>query len=85
MNIFNAIFGYYDKLISPLPIGYQAAISLLLLVVLIWNIYSFIKSGNWIFLAVLILMLPGTWPAAKKIVYFIWLIIKGLLIRTQGL
>lgn len=81
MEILNSIFSYYDHLIAPLSNTYQALISLALLVFLIWNIYQLIKSGHWIFIAVLIFMLPGTWPAAKIIGEFAWAIISGLLMR----
>jgi len=84
MEYVNAIFNYYDKLIEPISISYQAIISLALLVILIWNIYQLIKSGHWIFIAVLILMLPGTWPAAKRIGELVWIVITGLLMRIQG-
>ncbi len=78
------IFTYYDKLIEPIPVGYQALVSLVLLLILIWNIYQLAKSGHWIFVAVLIFMLPGTWPAARKIGELIWVVVSGLLMRIQG-
>ena len=84
MEYLNAIFTYYDKLIEPIPVAYQAIISLALLIILIWNIYQLIKSGHWIFIAVLIFMLPGTWPAAVKIGELIWILVTGLLMRVQG-
>jgi len=84
MEIINAIFTYYDKLLETVPITYQATISLVLLLILIWNIYQLIKSGHWIFVAILIFMLPGTWPAARKIGEFVWVIVQGLLMRISG-
>jgi hypothetical protein len=85
MNLLDTIFSYYDQLLSPIPVYYQALISLGVLIFLIWNVYSFIKSGHWLFLAILVATLPGTWPAAKKIGLIVWYLLKGLLIRIQGL
>jgi len=82
MESIDKIFSYYDQLISKLPTGYQALISLLLVIFLIWNIYQIIKGGHWIFLAILVVLLPGTWPAAKNILFLIWTLIKGLFLRS---
>lgn len=77
----NNLFSYYDVLIQNLSIRYQIAISLFLLLFLIWNIYAFIKSGHWVLIAVLVAALPGTWPAAKTLGVLIWLFLKGLIYR----
>jgi hypothetical protein len=82
MNTLDQIFTQYDKLIAPLSTGSQALLSTVLLVFLIWQIYMIIKSGHWIFIAVLIICLPGTWPAARQIGNFVWTAIKFLLVRT---
>lgn len=80
-NFIELLFSRYDLLIQNLPSEFQIILSLLLLLFLIWNIYVFIKSGNWLFLAILIAALPGTWPASKKILIFFWLLCKGLFYR----
>ena len=85
MDAINSIFGYYDRLLAPLPLLYQALISIALLIFMGCNIYALIKSGKWIFLAVIIVLLPETWPAARKIALILWLVTKGLLSRSQGL
>ena len=82
IDILNQIFGFYDQIIANIPVGYQAAISLILVILLLWNIFLIIKSGHWIFITVLIVFLPGTWPAAKKIAELFYLLIKGLIIRA---
>lgn len=82
-DFLNQLFSYYDKLVSPLSVSSQALISIALLIFLIWNIYAFLKSGHWIFIVLLLAALPGTWPAAKNIAHIIWLIIQGLLYRSQ--
>lgn len=67
MDQLNLIFTCYDKLISGLTLTQQSFISLALLFILLWQIYSVLRNGHWIFIALLILFLPGTWPAAKRI------------------
>lgn len=84
-KIINQIFGYYDQLISGLSIGTQALISLALIIFLVWQIYMFVKSGHWLFLALILFLSPGTWPAARKLGELIWLVIKYLLVRAQGI
>lgn len=81
MNILNTIFGYYDKLIGQLPASSQAIISLALLLVLVWQILLILKHGHWIFIAGLILLLPGTWPAARHVGVMIFTVFKFLFVR----
>lgn len=76
------VFGYYDKLIANLPTHIQALISLGLIAFLIWNIYAIIKNGHWVLIALLVVSLPGTWPALRMIGSFLWAIIRGLLLRA---
>lgn len=83
MNGLDVIFNQYDKLISGLSATNQALLSLVLLVFLIWQIYMIIKSGHWIFIAALILFLPGTWPAARHIGNLVLLVLKFLLVRVE--
>lgn len=82
MEAIDKIFSFYDQLMSQLPAGYQALISLALIIILIWNIYLIIKGGHWIFLAILIVLLPGTWPAVKTILSLIWVFFQGLFVRA---
>jgi hypothetical protein len=82
MDILNTIFGYYDNLISPLSQTKQAIVSLLLLIFLFWQIYLVVRKGHWIFIAFLVILLPGTWPAARVIGRLFWAVIKSLLIRV---
>lgn len=83
MNALNTIFSYYDKVTASLPPSTQALIAVVLLVILVWQIFMIIKSGHWIFIVFLVVLLPGTWPAVRQIGGFIWLAIKFLLIRLQ--
>ncbi len=77
------VFGWYDKLIGNLPVHTQALISLGLIAFLIWNIYAIIKNGHWVLIALLVICLPGTWPALRMIGAFLWTIARGLLIRAS--
>ena len=83
MNTLNAIFSAYDNLIVNLSPSVQAMVSLLLLGVLVWQIYMVIKSGHWIFIALLFILLPGTWPAARMIGNYVLTIIHFLITRAQ--
>lgn len=83
MESLNLIFSYYDKVTANFSPSVQALVALLLLAVLVWQIWMIIKSGHWIFIATLIILLPGTWPAVRQIGNFVWLAIKFLLIRLQ--
>ncbi|MFA4996255.1 MAG: hypothetical protein WC536_03910 [Patescibacteria group bacterium] len=76
------IFTQYDKLISSFSPASQAFISLALLLFLMWQIYMVIKHGHWIFIAALILFLPGTWPATQYIGGLILTVIKLLFVRV---
>jgi len=83
MNYLESIFGYYDQITAHLSTGQQAIISLILLIFLVWQIFMIFKSGHWIFIALLIILLPGTWPAAKQIGGLVLMFLEFLLIRAQ--
>ena len=85
MNIIEQIFTFYDKLISPLSASQQAGISLLVILIIVWQVYLFIKSGHWIFIAVLIILMPSTWPAVKHVGEYAWVILTMLFNRAQDL
>lgn len=77
------IFTLYDNLISGLSTTNQALLSLALLLFLLWQIYMVIKHGHWIFIAALIIFLPGTWPAARYVGNLLFDIIKFLFVRVE--
>lgn len=83
MNSLDQIFNYYDKLVAPLSAGSQALLSAALLLFLIWQIWMIFKSGHWIFITMLIICLPGTWPAAQNIGNLVLIVIKFLFVRAQ--
>jgi len=83
MNFLDKIFTYYDKLLAPLDPKFQLGISLLIFCFLLIKVYFFIKHGHWLFLAAIIIFLPGTWPATKKVFLMIYLIVKFLVTRIQ--
>lgn len=84
MDQLDKIFGYYDQATAQFNPNTQALVAILLLILLVFQIYHVIKSGHWIFIAALILFLPGTWPAAKYVGNLIWLVIKFLITRAQS-
>ena len=78
MPTLNSVFSVYDTMITKLPVSYQAIISFCVLLFFIWMVYIFIKSKSWIFLAVIIVLLPETWPAAKNIGQIAWAAILAM-------
>jgi len=62
----NSIFSYYDKLITTIPAGYAALLSLAILALLVWALYRFVK-GNFIWIILIVVFIPATWPALKSI------------------
>lgn len=85
MELLNKIFSIYDTAIGQLPIPYQAIISISVLLFFIWIIYIFIKVKSWIFLAVIIVILPETWPAAKNIGKIVLALFVGISHRIKGI
>jgi len=83
MGPLDQIFSYYDKTVAAFSPAAQAIIALIFLAVLIWQIFMIVKSGHWIFIALFVILLPGTWPAARQIGLFLYTIIKFLFIRAQ--
>jgi hypothetical protein len=76
------IFGYYDKLIMGISPGYSGLLSLGILLLLAWAIYRFIK-GNAIWIVLVIIFIPATWPALKSIGRLLLYILQFLLVRIK--
>lgn len=85
MEFLKQIFGTYDRILAGLPLHYQALLSLSILIFFVWMVYIFFKNKSWIFLAVIIILLPETWPAARNIGLIVWKIFEGLFVRLKGL
>lgn len=83
MNFLDNIFTYYDKLLAPLDPKVQLIISLAIFVFLLIKLYFFIKNGHWLILLAIIIFLPGTWPATKKVFLLAITIVKFLATRIQ--
>lgn len=81
-SVLDNLFTYYDNIVGNLPVSYQALISIALIIFLIWNVFAIIKNGHWVLIALLVVALPGTWPALRMIGGFLWAIIHGLLLRA---
>lgn len=61
-----AIFNYIDNLFISLPSGYRSAVALAVLVLVFFSLWRLLK-GYGIFLLLLIILIPGVWPALKTI------------------
>ncbi|OQA04049.1 MAG: hypothetical protein BWY68_00543 [bacterium ADurb.Bin400] len=81
MSFLDKAFDLYDTLIMKFSPGYQALISLSLLVVFLFLIYRFIKSPKGIILIIILILLPGTWPALKYVGSFLLTMIKFFITR----
>jgi len=76
-------FKFYDNIITRFPPEGQFLISLVILLLIAGAIIGLLKHGHWIFLILLIIFIPGGWPATKHIGLIIWMIIKFLLVRIN--
>ena len=83
MVILDTIFGFYDRIIAPLPGKAQFFFALIILILLISSFVMVIKKGHWIFIVIFAIFFPGGWTALKVIWNVIWTIIKFLLVRIQ--
>jgi len=78
----NKIFSYYDKLILGIPAGYSGLLSLAILALLIWALYRFIK-GKFIWIILIIVFIPATWPALKSLGRVLLIIAEFLIARVK--
>jgi len=83
MNFLDSIFTFYDHFILSFPVPAQFFVSLGILIVIVLAIYYLLHHNHWIFLLLLVLFIPGAWPATKTIGKIIWMVIKFLLVRIQ--
>lgn len=83
MFVLNQIFTFYDRLIMDLPAKIQILISLLVLALLIWSLFSIMKKGHWIFVIIFVILFPSGFGAMKNIALIVWGIVKFLLTRIQ--
>lgn len=60
------LFAWYEKFLGLFPAGWQAALSILIILFLAGTIWTIIKkSGLWLFL--LVLLIPASLPALRTI------------------
>jgi len=83
MAFLDSIFTFYDHFILSFPVLAQFFISLLILIIIILAIYYLLHHNHWIFLVLLVLFIPGAWPATKTIGNIIWMVVKFLIVRVQ--
>jgi hypothetical protein len=79
MNIF---FEMYDRFLSIFPIQVQGIISLLLFILMIYAVFKIIKK-EFIWIIVLIIILPAAIPILVKIWNYLVDILKYLLNRSS--
>jgi len=65
--------------ISP---GYSGLIAILILLLLVWSLWRFIK-GNFIWIILIIIFIPATWPALKSLGRMLLIIGEFLLIHIK--
>ena len=82
MEQINLIFTAYDKLIMGFSPGYSGLISLAILLLLVFAIFRFIK-GNFIWIALIIIFIPATWPALKSIARILFILLTFLISRIK--
>ncbi|OIN89762.1 hypothetical protein CO019_01245 [Candidatus Berkelbacteria bacterium CG_4_9_14_0_2_um_filter_42_30] len=76
------IFAYYDKLIMGVSPVYSGLISLGILLLFAWSLYRFIK-GNSIWIILIIVCIPATWPTLKSLARIISIIFAFLITRIK--
>jgi len=83
MDPIHIAFKFYDNFISRFTLEGQFFISLLILLLIIGSVIGLLKHGHWIYVLLLIIFIPGAWPATKHIGLITWVIIKFLFVRVQ--
>jgi len=66
MEIFSQINDYYNKIFDFIPAQYRVIIAVVVIAVLAISIFKFLRR-NFIWIIIVILLLPATWPALKLI------------------
>ncbi|MCX6812755.1 MAG: hypothetical protein NTW79_04050 [Candidatus Berkelbacteria bacterium] len=81
MNISN-IFNFYDKWILGISPGVSGLISLAILLLLAFSLWRFVK-GNFIWIILVIIFIPATWPALKSIARILIFVSEFLILRVK--
>ena len=66
MEIFNKIFDWYSKVFNFIPEKLRIILAIVIVAILVISIFKFLRK-NFIWIIVIILLLPFTWPALKQI------------------
>ncbi len=83
MEKFNAFLSIYDNFAVHLSKTNRLILAIAILLFIGWQLFLFVKKGRWIFLLILLFIIPASWPILKILLAYIWQIIKFLLIRIQ--
>lgn len=57
---------FIDRLFNSLPVGYRSLAAIMLLLLLLFSIWRLLK-GYGFFIIVILILVPGVWPALKVI------------------
>lgn len=78
----NTLFEIYDKFLSIFPAQIQGLISFLLFILMIYSIFKVIKK-DFIWIIVLVIILPAAIPILSKVWNFLVEILKYLLNKSS--
>ncbi len=74
------IFQYVDNLFLAIPPAYRSATALFVLLLLVFSLWRIIK-GYGIFILIIIILIPGIWPALKTVGGDLLLLLTYILYR----
>ena len=60
------ILAYIDQLFLKLPAGSRSAAAIVLLLLLFWSIFRLVR-GYFIYIILIIILIPSVWPSLKII------------------
>jgi len=81
MDKLNSFFQIYDSFTAGLPKSSRLALTVFIMVLIIWQLWLIIKKGRWIFLIILVILIPAIWPLLKDLGHYLFIIFKFLITR----
>ncbi|MEI6499210.1 MAG: hypothetical protein WCO23_04555 [bacterium] len=81
MDKFNSIFQLYDNFTGGFSRNIRLGLAIVLLFAIIWQLYLIIKKGRWIFIVILVILIPTFWPILKEVGRYLFIICKFLITR----
>lgn len=62
----NQVFSFIDNIFLNVPADYRTPAAIFLILLLLWSIYRLVR-GYAIYIVLVIILIPGVWPALKII------------------